>query len=123
MIENEKALAQIIEDISIRDGSFLGILCVESGRLGDGFFVQIQHDEASIATGEHTRWTGRKWFIPRTATKSQVVQTVLGAALAYIEHELREAFLYRGVAVFGPHFNVDALHRLSSAQGAMDVGG
>ncbi|TXI23048.1 MAG: hypothetical protein E6Q67_05160 [Roseateles sp.] len=29
-----------------------------------------------------------------------------------VEHEARERFRYRGKAIYGPHFNVDALHRI-----------
>jgi hypothetical protein len=52
---------------------------------------------------------GRKWLISRFSTPSEIVQTCLKAVLTAIEHEAREKFLYRGEAIFGPHFNVDAL--------------
>lgn len=55
-------------------------------------------------------WRGRKWMLSYHMTKSEIVQTALAAVLAAVEHEAREHFLYRGQAIFGPHFDVDALH-------------
>ncbi len=52
---------------------------------------------------------GRKWRISQHMTKSEVVQTALKAVIAWWEHETREAFLYKNVAVFGPHLDVEAL--------------
>lgn len=56
---------------------------------------------------------GRKWRLSEHMTKSELVQTALMAVLAAEEHEAREAFKYRGAAIFGPHFDVDALHELA----------
>ncbi len=52
---------------------------------------------------------GRKWFLSPYMTKSEVVQTAFKAVITLIEHEAREAFLYKGRPVFGPHINVDSL--------------
>lgn len=52
---------------------------------------------------------GRKWRISRWMTKSEVVQTALQAYLAWVEHEARESFTYKGAAIFGPHFDVEEL--------------
>ena len=60
------------------------------------------------------RWSGRKWYISRWSTKSEVIQTALKAVLTAEEHEAREKFLYQGKAIFGPHIDTDALLRASS---------
>ena len=54
----------------------------------------------------------RKWYVSSEATKSEVIQTALKLILTAVEHEAREAFKYRGRAVFGPHINVDVLHEV-----------
>lgn len=54
-------------------------------------------------------WKGRKWQLSYHMTKSEIVQTALAAVLAAVEHEAREHFLYKGLAIFGPHMNVDQL--------------
>lgn len=64
---------------------------------------------------------GRKWRISEHATKSEVVQTAFMAYLAWLEHEARETFRYRGEAIFGPHFDVDTLAVLAASSTNYDV--
>lgn len=53
--------------------------------------------------------TSRKWMLSEHMTKSEVIQTALLAVLTAEEHEAREQFLFDGRAIFGPHFDVNAL--------------
>lgn len=62
----------------------------------------------------HTLCKGRKWRLSYHMTKSEIVQTAFKAVLAAVEHETREQFLYRGAAIFGPHYDVDHLHDICS---------
>ena len=73
-------------------------------------------------TGKPLSWKGRKWRLSHHMTKSEIVQTALMATLAAVEHETREAFLYKGEAIFDPHYDVEALHvlRASNALDARD---
>lgn len=74
--------------------------------MGEGLYLQVKFFDNGIQTG-------RKWYISTHATRSEVVQTALFAVLTALEHEAREAFTYRGVAIFAPHYNVDRLHELA----------
>jgi hypothetical protein len=67
-------------------------------------------------TGESTTWTGRKWRLSAFMTPSEVVQTAFKAVLTAEEHEAREAFLYQGRSIFGPHYNVDALWAIATEE-------
>lgn len=87
---------------------------------GDGFLVQLLYWEADVNTGQHARQTGRKWYVSPHATTSEVVQTALKACLTSMEHVVREHFLYKGVRVYGPHFDVEALVTLAK-QGNTDA--
>lgn len=80
------------------------------GYMGDGFFIQPAFTDPKDGPQK-----GCKWYISTYATKSEVIQTALKATLACLEHEAREKFTYRGVAIFGPHFNVDVLHEMASS--------
>lgn len=51
--------------------------------------------------------TSRKWLLSDHMTKSELVQTAFKAVLTAEEHEVREMFLYKEAAIFGPHFDVD----------------
>jgi hypothetical protein len=59
---------------------------------------------------------GRKWYVSAFSCRSEVVQTAFKAALTAAEHELRETFLYKGRAIFGPHLNVEALHEFANGR-------
>lgn len=54
-------------------------------------------------------WRGRKWRLSEHMTSAEVAQTALLAALTAAEHEMRELFKVDGVAVFGPHWDLDEL--------------
>ncbi|MBS0414391.1 MAG: hypothetical protein JSR68_08460 [Proteobacteria bacterium] len=55
----------------------------------------------------------RKWQLSAHMTPSELVQTALKCVLTSLEHEAREHFTYRGAAIFGPHFDVEALVRIA----------
>lgn len=58
-------------------------------------------------------WRTRKWYISEHATDSEILQTMLKVALTSAEHEVREAFLYRGRPIYGPHLSKDQLWELA----------
>lgn len=68
-------------------------------------------------------WNGRKWRLSRHMLKSEIVQTALMAVLAAVEHEAREQFLYKGQAIFGPHYDVDRLVELVHQGGTAERAG
>ena len=79
------------------------------GLMGEGRYLQWKWDDRCADTGEVCRQSGRKWYVSKHATKSEIVQTAFAAALACEEHECRERFTYNGVKVFHPHHDIDAL--------------
>lgn len=85
------------------------------GFMGAGFYLQLVYQEKDIITGKVEEQHTRKWYISNHATKTEVVQTLLKAALTSAEHIVREHFLYRGERVYMPHWDVDDLHRLITA--------
>lgn len=80
------------------------------------WYLQAAYLEPDVNTGEMEQQATRRWFLSPEATKSEIVQTVFKCAMTSMEHKTREWFLYRGRAVFGPHFNVDALHSICDAR-------
>lgn len=97
------------------------------GKLGDGFFVQIEYDEPDVITGDAAVQRGRKWYVSRFATESEVVQTMLRAAIDSAEHQVREHFFYRAKgaekarAIYGPHFSADALYGICGTRENYDA--
>lgn len=72
-------------------------------------------------TGEPLSWRGRKWRISKHMTDSEIVQTIFKAVLTALEHETRENFLYKGQAVFDPHYDLDKLVALRKQDDALSV--
>jgi hypothetical protein len=97
------------------------------GVMGDGFFVQIEYDEADIRDGHMALQRGRKWYVSRFATESEIVQTMLTAALASAEHQCREHFAYRPAGadeakpIYGPHFSAEALYGICGKPESYDA--
>jgi hypothetical protein len=61
-------------------------------------------------TGEHMEgWNGRWWRLSKHMTAGEIVQTVFKATMTALEHEAREMFLYKGVPVLDPHYDIDKL--------------
>jgi hypothetical protein len=97
------------------------------GDMDDGFFVQIEYWETDVVTHEPALQRGRKWYVSRHATMSEVVQTMLTAALASAEHQVREHFFYQPTpqdkprAIFGPHFHSDVLYGICGKRDNYDA--
>lgn len=71
--------------------------------------IRVTFDGIDADTGERIKLNGRWWYVSPHAVPSEIVQTGFLAVKTAEEHEMRERFSYRGVAVFGPHFDLDAL--------------
>ncbi len=89
-------------EVSFRDWAFhIG----RDGHTGAGdirFFLQVRATTPCSVTSKPHEWGGRKWFLSRHMTRSEIIQTALMATLAAVEHEAREDFKYHGKAIFGP---------------------
>jgi hypothetical protein len=66
-------------------------------------------DGRDSETGAVLEWTGRKWMLSPFMCKNEIVATAFKAVMTAMEHEIRENFRYRGVAIFNPHLDPDAL--------------
>jgi hypothetical protein len=75
----------------------------------DGFHLLVKQMALDLTTGNYALQTGRRWFIPRGATRDEVVRTAFKAAVTWAEHETRELFTYHSARVFGPHLDVGRL--------------
>lgn len=106
-----------IRDV-LRDVSFPGYT-IEVHPDGCGSYMQACFVAPCATVAIPARQTTRKWRLSQYMTRSEIVQTALKLVLTSVEHEAREHFRYRGQPIFGPHFDVDALHGLTVA-GAHD---
>lgn len=77
----------------------------ENGR----FYLQIRHWRPDTNTGKLGWGYGGKAYLSEHMIDEEIVRTAFGLLRAYWEHEAREAFLWHGRRVFGPHISLDAL--------------
>lgn len=84
------------------------------------WYFQVEDTKAICnVTGETYPWKGRKWLISEHMTDGEIVQTMFKATMTAIEHEVREQFLYKDVAVFDPHYDLDKLADLRKRKDAL----
>lgn len=76
-------------------------------------YLQAEYEDPDTITGINTLQRTRRWFLSPEMTKSEIVSTVFKCVNTSLEHRCREWFLYRGKAVFGPHFDVDDLYAIA----------
>lgn len=100
-------LAQIRSEISLPESMEL-LIGRDQAETGGRYFFQIQALRPDAFTGALEHGRGGKAYLSPHATRSELVQTVFGLMLAYLEHEARESFTWRGRRVFGPHIDVQA---------------
>lgn len=98
-------IEDLLEKVKFQDWEFY------LGTRGMELYLQVKFDApCTVEGGQPQKQHGRKWFISEHMTKSEIVQTAFKAVITALEHEAREMFTYRDRPVFGPHFDVDALH-------------
>ncbi len=72
-------------------------------------YLQAEFHSPCTNTGQLTLQKTRKWQLSEHMTESELIQTAFKCVLTALEHEAREQFTYKGRAVYGPHFDVNAL--------------
>lgn len=103
----------VLEDIRFYDYKFS---LVKDERYACNDYLQATYIEPDIVTGEPKAQYTRKWKLSEHMTKSEFVQTVFKCCITSMEHRAREHFRYQGCAVYGPHYDVDALLELCKAR-------
>lgn len=84
-------------------------------------FLRVKAEGSDNFTGECMSWKGRHWRLSSHMVDGEIVQTAFLALMTAVEHEMRELFLYKGVALFGPHFDIDKLVELGSKPESVKV--
>lgn len=87
----------------------------------EGQYIQIVFVGKDIYSQEEVLQRCRKWKVSLHMTKSEIVCTVWAAIQAAEKHEAAERFTYKGVRIFNPHVDVEALVTLHSSAFSQDV--
>lgn len=107
-------MRSLVGHCDFEDYSF-GVIQDDRGSI----YLRAAYREPDVHTGEDAVQKTRRWLLSPAMTKSEIVQTAFKCIVTSMEHRAREHFLYKGLAIFGPHFDVDALFDLAS-EGALD---
>lgn len=78
----------------------------------DRWFLQVGMERQCAYTGERGAGFGGKLEVSPWSTRDEIVKKILGACLAYAEHEVREGFFWKDHRLFNPHVTVEALARV-----------
>lgn len=105
-------VCDIVSVVDYKDWTF------RVGLMEEGFFLQVRFWEKDIDTQEPALQSGRKWYISRFATKSEIVFTCLAAVKMAELHELHERFTYKGKRLVDPHVDVESLIQANVNQDA-----
>lgn len=106
--------AEVQQGVTYKDG-FRLLLEQDKEVVNGRWYFQVECDREDAITGEMGVGRGGKAYLSPYACRSELVQTVFGLFKSYEEHECREFFRFEGAQVFGPHFDVLALHKAASA--------
>lgn len=76
---------------------------------GERLFVQIEATTLDSRTKEETTWKSGKTYLSPFMCRQEIVGAVFGTIEKAELHEMREFFRYRGVSIYNPHLDPDAL--------------
>lgn len=110
---------EVALEVSLPDGFVLA--CERDKKDPEGrWYYQIRCFRPDTFTQEMGWGGGRKAYLSPYMVRSELVRLAFGLYLAYVEHEAREGFQWRGRRVFGPHIHVEAMWDVAECYEARD---
>ena len=80
-----------------------------TGRMGDGFYLQLRFHAPDTETGIEGWHHGGKFYVSRHVAFNELLRTAHKAVISAVLHEADEDFKVNGLAVYHPHISVPAL--------------
>jgi hypothetical protein len=96
----------ILQDVTV--GNYDLWLC-ESQKGTHYLQIRFIDSDNFDSSSEPCKQYCRKWILEPTMSKTEIVRTAYKAFEAAVVHEMSERFLYKGVAIFNPHADVELL--------------
>lgn len=79
-------------------------------------FLQVVFYAPSEPGGPNEKQSCRKWQLSEFMTPTEIVRTAFKAVQQAEQHETEELFMYKGVAIFNPHRDVESLLSIASQE-------
>lgn len=109
---HKEDVERVIDQINCKDwGLELGD---NRASFRSAWFVRVRGYAPEPGRGIMQPYVGRKWLLARFCTPSQIVRLCFDAIREAEEELIREAFHYRGAAIYGPLVDVDRMASLMS---------
>jgi hypothetical protein len=80
-----------------------------TGEHEGSLWVQVGTLRPDTYTKKMETGKGGKAYVSPHATEDEVVKKIFGLCHAYVEHEMREGFKWKGRRIFNPHLDLNAL--------------
>ena len=113
---NKQDLGQIFMDLDTPWPLHMGTTPEGRIYLQYRFQAPDNDDEDNIDYEAHCR----KWMLSQHMTKQEVVRTAWLAYKQAVSHEADEQFKYKGVAIYGPHIDVEELVNIGNRRETRD---
>ena len=110
ILENLKSAPSGISMSSENDYRFEVIEVRSDGEINaDGFLLRCGFIRPDTTTGEMGEGFGRWNYFPKNSSEKSVIMTAFVAIKLVVEHEMLEAFEFKGTKLFNPHKTLDEL--------------
>lgn len=86
---------------AIHPTATISVECLPNVR--GGFLFQLHWQANNATSGQLETQHSAKHFVSAWSAPNEIAQAILAACIRAAEHEIRETFSYRGVAVYRPH--------------------
>jgi hypothetical protein len=101
-------IQNLLKEISYKEGwSILTTNRATPDSLQEFILIYWKFDAPDVKTGLIETWTSRKYYISPYMSDSEIIQTAFLAAKVAEEHEILEAFKYKGKTLFSPHMDLN----------------
>ena len=81
-----------------------------TGRLGDGFYIQLQFRAPdSVKRCRPVVQRGGKFYVSKHTANNELIRTCYAAVKSAVFHEMDEEFKVHGFCIYHPHISTQAL--------------
>lgn len=116
-LDFEVRVSQLLADVKLPNGWAYRVSYMDKDTTRLCFQIE-DHNGVCNVTGKAEPWRGRKWPLSEFMTDGEIINTIWKAVLTAAEHELREGFKFKGVTIYDPHFDPNALVDFMKTKGS-----
>lgn len=105
----KERLERIVSEVQLPEAFLIKLARDDYEGTYGRYYYQIGCRRPDIITGELGVGYGGRAYLAPESSDDDLVKTIFGLYKAYVEHEARETFKWRGRRIFGPHTEIQYL--------------